>query len=37
MAIVNSNIGPGGDPHVDGLGHLGGMITGAIVGLALSE
>ena len=37
MAILNSNIGPGSDPHVDGLGHLGGMITGGIVGFAISE
>lgn len=37
MAILNSNIGPGADPHVDGLGHLGGMITGGIVGFAISE
>jgi len=37
MVLMNLNIGPHSDSHVDNWGHLGGLITGLLVGLALSE
>lgn len=37
MVLMNLNIGPHSDSHVDNWGHLGGLITGLLVGLSLSE
>lgn len=37
MVLLNLNIGPHADSHVDNWGHLGGLITGILAGLALTE
>ena len=37
IILMNLNIGPGADPHVDNNGHLGGLITGIMAGVAISE
>ena len=36
MLLLNSGL-LGSDAHVDNFGHLGGFITGALVGFAISE
>lgn len=37
LILMNLNIGPGSDSHIDNWGHLGGLITGIFAGLALTE
>lgn len=37
MILMNLNIGPHSDSHVDNWGHLGGLITGTLVGFTLTE
>jgi len=37
LILMNLNIGPDADPNVDNFGHLGGLITGIIVGFAITE
>lgn len=37
LILLNLNIGPGKDDHVDNWGHLGGLITGIIAGFAITE
>ena len=37
LILMNLNIGPHSDSHVDNWGHLGGCITGVFVGIALTE
>jgi rhomboid protease GluP len=37
LVVLNLNIGPGSDPHIDNFGHLGGLITGFFAGFAISE
>lgn len=37
LIILNLNIGPHADSHVDNWGHLGGLITGIFAGHAITE
>lgn len=37
MILLNLNLGPHSDSHVDNWGHLGGLITGILVGFTLTE
>jgi len=37
MVLMNLNIGPHSDSHVDNWGHLGGLITGTLVGFSMTE
>lgn len=37
LILMNLNMGPNADSHVDNWGHLGGLITGIFVGFALTE
>jgi len=37
LILLNLNVGPGKDDHVDNWGHLGGLITGIIAGFAITE
>ena len=37
LVLLNLNIGPGSDSHIDNFGHLGGFITGILIGLSLTE
>lgn len=37
MILLNLNLGPHSDSHVDNWGHLGGLITGILVGFSLTE
>ena len=37
LILMNLNQGPNSDTHVDNWGHLGGLITGILAGLALTE
>lgn len=37
IVAINMNIGPMADGNVDNFGHLGGLITGILVGMTLAE
>lgn len=37
LILMNLNVGPHADTHVDNWGHLGGLITGIFAGLAITE
>ena len=37
IVIINMNIGPMADGNVDNYGHLGGLVTGILVGLSFAE
>lgn len=37
LILLNLNVGPNADQHVDNWGHLGGCITGIFVGISLTE
>lgn len=37
LILLNLNMGPGADSHVDNWGHLGGLISGIFIGIALTE
>jgi len=37
MVVLNLNIGPSKDEHVDGFGHIGGLCTGILLGFAIVE
>ena len=37
IILMNLNVGPMADPHVDNWGHLGGGITGFFSGIAITE
>jgi membrane associated rhomboid family serine protease len=37
LVLMNLNIGPGADKKIDNWGHLGGLITGILAGLAITE
>ena len=37
LVLLNLNQGPNADTHVDNWGHLGGFISGILIGLAITE
>ena len=37
IVIINLNVGPFSDGNIDNFGHIGGLITGIITGVAISE